>query len=301
MTAGAAGPATARGVAGGATLRAALWMLGSIASFTAMAIAGRAVSLALDTFEIMLYRSAIGVVVVVALVIATGRAGEIRTTRLAGHAMRNLAHFAGQNLWFLAIAMVPLAQVFALEFTSPLWVLLLAPVILGENVRGQQVAVAMAGFAGVVLVAQPFSGTVSPGLVWAGLAAVGFAVTNLLTRRLTRDETVTGIMFWLTGMQLVLGLLCAGYDGDVALPDAATAPWLAVIGLAGLVAHFCLTNALRLAPASVIMPVDFVRLPIIAVVGALLYGEALDPLVILGGAVILGAAWANLLLSHRPD
>lgn len=301
MRADAAGSAVVpQGDTGGAALRAALWMLGSIVSFTALAIAGRAVSPALDTFEIMLYRSAIGVVVVLAMAAATGRLAELRTARPGDHAIRNVVHFAGQNLWFLAIAIAPLAQVIALEFTAPLWVLLLAPVILGETVRARQIGVALVGFAGVVLVAQPFSGTMSPGLVWAALAALGFAVTNLLTRRLTRGDTVLGIMFWLTAIQLVLGLACAGIDGDVARPDAATAPWLAVIGLAGLVAHFCLTNALRLAPASTIMPVDFVRLPIIAVAGALLYGESLDPLVILGGAVILGAAWANLLIARRP-
>jgi drug/metabolite transporter (DMT)-like permease len=121
----------------------------------------------------------------------------------------------------------------------------------------------------------------------------------LLTRRLTRDETVIGILFWLTVIQLGLGLLCAGIDGDVALPDARTAPWLALIGLAGLCAHWCLTNALRLAPASVVMPVDFLRLPVIAAVGALLYAEALDPWVLLGGAVVAGAAWANILVGRR--
>lgn len=283
----------------GAVVQAACWMLGSIASFTAMTIAGREVSVAMDTFEIMLWRSLIGVVLVMALAAGTGRLAEVRTARLGDHAIRNLVHFAGQNFWFLAIAVAPLAQVIAVEFTAPLWVLLLAPLMLGETVRRRQIAVASVGFAGVVLVAQPFGGSVSPGLLWAALAALGFAVTNLLTRRLTKDETVLGIMAWLTAMQLLLGLLCAGIDGDVALPDRATAPWLAVIGLAGLAAHFCLTHALRLAPASAIMPVDFARLPIIAVAGTILYGETLDPLVILGGAVILGAAWANLRIARR--
>ena len=70
-----------------------------------------------------------------------------------------------------------------------------------------------------------------------------------------------------------------------------------LISVAGLVAHFCLTTALSLAPAATVMPIDFVRLPLIAVVGALVYGEALDPLVLVGGAVIVGANWMNLRLS----
>ena len=282
------------------TLRAALWMSGGVLSFTAMAIGGREVSGALDTFEIMLYRSATGIVVMTALVLLARRGGEIRATHLGGHAVRNLAHFTGQNLWFLAITLAPLAQVFAVEFTSPLWVLLLAPLILGERARPVQVAVAAVGFAGVLIVARPFGGAVSPGLLLAALAAISFALTNLLTRRLTRAESVTAILFWLTAIQLGLGLACAGFDGDVALPSAAAAPWVVTIGLAGLCAHWCLTNALRLAPASTVMPIDFARLPLVAVLGALLYGEALDPWVLLGGAVVFGAAWANLRLARAP-
>ncbi|PWJ21002.1 DMT family transporter [Jannaschia seohaensis] len=274
-------------------------MLGSIASFTAMAVAGRAVSHLHDTFEIMLYRSVVGVLVVLGLGLALGRLGEISTRNLKLQIGRNIAHFTGQNLWFLALISAPLAQVFAMEFTSPLWVLLLAPLILGERVRPAQYGVAAMGFGGVLLVAQPFSGGISLGLVWAGMAALFFALTNLLTRRLTRTETVMGILFWLTVLQLLFGLITAGLDGDIALPDATTLPWLALIGFAGLAAHFCLTNALSLAPAATVMPVDFARLPLIALIGALFYGEGLDPLILLGGAVIAGAAWTNLKLANR--
>ncbi|MEM7642299.1 MAG: DMT family transporter [Pseudomonadota bacterium] len=280
-------------------LRGAAWMVGAIASFTSMAVAGRAVSLQLDTFEIMLYRSCVGVVIVLAVGLATGRLGTVTTRNLPLQTFRNIAHFTGQNLWFLAITLAPLAQVFALEFTSPLWVLLLAPLILGERVRRVQYAIAAIGFVGVLVVAQPFSGSLSVGLIWAGLAAFFFALTNLLTRKLTRDETVIGILFWLTVLQLIFGIVCAGIDGDIARPDATTAPWLILIGLAGLCAHWCLTNALSLAEASVVMPVDFLRLPLIAVIGALAYAEPMDPWVLLGGAIVFGAAWANLLLATR--
>jgi drug/metabolite transporter (DMT)-like permease len=275
-------------------------MVGGIASFTTMAVAGREVGGTHDTFEIMLYRSVVGVAVVLGIGFATGRIREVTTRNLRLQIGRNVAHFTGQNLWFLAILSIPLAQVFALEFTSPLWVLLLAPLILGERVRPAQYAVAAIGFGGVLLVAQPFSGTVSLGLLWGGSAALFFALTNLLTRRLTRDETVTGILFWLTVTQLAFGLVCAGFDGDIALPDESTLPWLVLIGFAGLCAHFCLTKALSLAPASTVMPVDFARLPLIALIGALVYAEPMDPLILLGGAVIAGAAWANLRIAARP-
>ena len=283
-----------------ATLHASLWMIGSIVSFSLMAVAGREVSGVHDTFEIMFFRSCVGVALVVGWLMTTGQLARARTGQPGLHLLRNVGHFTGQNLWFLAITMAPLAQVFALEFTSPIWVLLLAPALLGERVRRVQVLVALIGFAGVLLVARPWSGTPSPGLAWAALAAVAFAVTNLLTRRLTRTDAVATILFWLTGTQLVMGLLCAGIDGRIAAPTATTLPWLAAIGVAGLAAHLCLTRALSLAPASTIMPVDFVRLPLIAALGAILYGEAIHPAVLVGGAVIAGAAWANLRLG-RPQ
>ncbi|KIT15930.1 DMT family transporter [Jannaschia aquimarina] len=282
------------------TLVAATWMLGSIVSFTSMAVAGRAVSDTHDTFEIMLFRSVIGLGIVLSVAGLTGRLREVSAARLPLHVTRNIAHFAGQNLWFYALTLIPLAQVFALEFTSPLWVLVLAPLIVGERVRPVQYVIAALGFAGVLIVARPFSGELSVGLLWAGMAALFFALTNLLTRRLTRHDGIVTILFWLTALQLLFGLVCAGWDGDIALPDAATAPWLALIGLAGLTAHFCLTKALSQAPASTVMPVDFARLPIIALIGAAFYAEPLDPMVLLGGTIIAGAAYANLRVAARP-
>lgn len=274
-------------------------MIGGIASFTAMAIAGRAVSPAHDTFEIMLYRSVVGVIIVLSVAAIWGKFGEVSLRNLPLQIGRNLAHFTGQNLWFLAVTVIPLAQVFALEFTSPLWVLLLAPLVLGERVRPLQYAVAAIGFGGVLLIAQPWRGALELGLLWAAMSAVFFAVTNLLTRKLTRDETVLGILFWLTVLQLIFGLVTAGFDGAITPPSVQTLPWLVLIGLAGLCAHFCLTNALALAPASTVMPVDFVRLPLAAGIGVLFYNEALDPLILLGGATIIAAAWANLKLADR--
>ena len=115
------------------TAKAALWMLTAVASFTSMAVAGRAVSTDLDTFEIMLFRSLTGIVIVLVVASASGTLGQIGRQRFGLHLLRNVCHFTGQNLWFFAIASIPLAQVFALEFTTPIWVILLAPLILREK------------------------------------------------------------------------------------------------------------------------------------------------------------------------
>ena len=279
--------------------RAAVWMLGSIAAFSLMAVGGRTLSAELDTFEIMAYRSAIGIVVVSGFVLATGRAREVRARRMGLHLARNAAHFAGQNLWFYAITAISLAQVFAIEFTSPLWVALAAPLVLGERLTKGRVAAALAGFAGILIVARPWGGGLDPGQGAAALAALSFAATALMTKLLTRTETLASILFWLTAMQAVMGFGATLADGSMAVPSAALAPWMALVGLMGLAAHLCLTTALSLAPASVVVPIDFLRLPVIAGVGMALYGEPLDPWVMLGAAVIVGANWVNVARETR--
>ncbi|MBI1418135.1 MAG: EamA family transporter [Limimaricola sp.] len=279
--------------------RPALWMTGAIASFTAMAVAGRAVSFQLDTFEIMLYRSLTGIFIVLVVGGWAGTLGQVTTRRAWLQVLRNMAHFTGQNLWFYALTQLALAQVFALEFTTPVWVILLSPLLLGERLTGVKLIAAALGFAGILVVAHPDMAHVSPGLIAAATCAIGFALAGMMTRMLTRTETITCIMLWLTGTQALFGLICAGWDGHIALPTAATLPWLLLIGCAGLLAHFCLTTALSIAPASVVMPMDFARLPVIAVVGALVYGEALDPAVAAGAVLIIAGNWINIRGARR--
>lgn len=270
-------------------IAAALWMTGAIASFTSMAVAGRSVSSAHDTFEIMLFRSIVGIAVVVLVASRFGTLSQISGQRFGLHLIRNISHFTGQNLWFYAITVVPLAQVFALEFTSPLWVIALATLFLGERLTQARAIAAGVGFIGILIVARPHTSDIDPNVILAGLAAIGFAGSAIATKILTRTDTITCILFWLTAMQAVFGLVMAGYDGQIALPTLQSLPWLVLISFAGLTAHFCLTKALILAPASVVMPIDFLRLPIVAIIGMIFYAEALDFWVLLGAALILAA------------
>ncbi len=281
-------------------LRAALWMLGSVVAFTLMAIAARYVSDVHDTFELLMIRSAVGFAVVLAYGAASRQLGQISAAHLQGHFIRNIVHFAGQNLWFLGLTLIPLAQLFALEFTSPIWVVLLSPLFLGERLTTARLTAAALGFAGILIATRPDVTALHPGVL-AGLgAAVCFATVSILTKRLTRGVPVIGILFWLTLMQFFFGLICAGFDGDITWPTAQTLPWLVVIGLCGVGAHLSLTTALSLAPASYVMPVDFLRLPLIAVVGALVFAEPLDPWVLAGGAVIFAGLWVNIRTQMRP-
>ena len=173
--------------------------------------------------------------------------------------------------------------------------------MLGERLSKMDVFSVLLGFVGILIVARPSVSGLSPGIIAGALAAVGFAVTTVLTKRLTRIEKITPILFYLTAMQAVFGIICAGYDGQITLPDSTTAPWLLVIGCTGLMAHFCITRALNIAPATVITPFDFARLPVIAIVGALLYNEPIHFWTIIGAVVIFAANYLNILSNTRKN
>lgn len=283
------------------TLKAALWMIGAIASFSSMAIAGRELSSVHDTFEIMMYRSFVGILIVSTVLTVTRKWAQVNTRHFGLQVTRNVVHFTGQNLWFWALTAIPLAQVFALEFTQPLWVILLSPLLLGERLTGIRVVSAIIGFIGILIVARPGATEINLGVMTAAASAFFFALTTISTKKLTQVASIACIMFWLTVIQAILGIVASGIDGHITLPTLQTIPWLILVGLAGLLAHFCITNALAIAPASVVVPIDFVRLPTIAILGMLIYHEPLDIYVLIGAAVIFGGNYLNIVTETRKN
>lgn len=280
-------------------LAAALWMIGSIISISLVAVATRMVIARHGVFEILAYRSLTGLVLLVAVAGALGRLGDIRCRRLGLHGARNVAHFAGQVLWFWAVTQIPLAKVFALEFTSPVWVILIAPFALGERLTPLRLFAGLLGLAGILVVAQPGVGPADAGTASAAASAIFFAAMMILTKRLTRTEGLVTILFWLTLMQTVMSFTLALGTGGLHWPTLQTLPWLFLIGAGGLAGHLSQTMALSLAPASFVSPINFLRLPLIAVVGVLLYDEGLTVALVAGSILILVA---NLLSVHsqRP-
>ena len=277
-----------------AAVRAGIWMTGAMVSFTLMAISGRALADRLDTFEIMTYRSLIGIVIVLVVANYAGTMGQITTRRMRLHIIRNLFHFAGQNLWFFAVIYVPLSQLFVFEFSTPLWVAAFAPLFLAERLTLTRFAAAAVGFIGILVVVRPDFSALPPELIAAALCAVGFAGATVATKLLTRTETVTCILFWLVVLQALFGLVMAGYDGQMDIPRGGEWGWVSLIGICGLCAHFCITSALQLAPATVVTPFEFLRLPMVSVVGVWLYNEGLEWQVFVGALVVLWANWLNI-------
>ncbi len=277
-----------------ASMKAGFWMLGAVFSFSLMAISGRELGGELNSFEIMLWRSLAGIVIVLAFAWQFNTLGQIKFTHLSLHALRNISHFFGQTLWYFAVTQVTLAQLFAFEFTAPLWVALMAPLFLKETFTKRKFLAICVGFSGILIIARPEASGLSIGMLAAIFCAVGFAGSVLTTKLLTRKYSVTCILFWLTVMQFLLSLFFAGIYGNIAIPKITSLHWITIISVGGLTAHFCITSALTLAPASVVAPLEFLRLPLIAVVGYFAYDEALSIFVLIGAILIVGANIANL-------
>ena len=280
-------------------LKAAAWMLGAAASFAMMAVAGRAIQVEMNTFELMLYRSFIGFAAVVAFLVLRGKGfASVHSARPWLHVKRNLFHFTGQNLWFYAVMLIPLGQLAALEFTNPIWVALLAPLLLGERLTRTRLLAVLAGFAGIVVVAQPGSAPIGIGHVTALAAAVGFALNTIYTRQIMSYDSVICVLFWMTLSQGVMSLVLS-LPGGIPAPTVATAPWLLIIGLTGISAHYALTSALNHAPASVVAPMEYFRLPVMAALGVTLYNEPLSGMVFVGAALIISGNLINLRVETR--
>ena len=282
-------------------LKAAVWMIGTMVSFSLMAISGRELAPELNTFEIMFFRSLIGLVLVVTIGTLSGTLHQIKTDRLGLHMLRNTAHFTGQNLWFLAVAFIPFSQVFALEFSTPLWVALLAPVFLGEALTRRRLLSVGIGFSGVLIVARPDFSQLNPAILAAMACAICFACSLMTTKKLTIDQSTTCILFWLTLMQLGMGVVAVVLTGSLSAPQGIDYIWVTIVSICGLTAHFCIARALALAPAIVVIPLDFLRLPLISLIGFLAYNEAFEWAVVFGAMLIFTAVLINLQAERQRN
>ena len=282
-------------------LKAAFWMIGAMVSFSLMAVSGRELAPELNTFEIMFFRSLIGLVIVVTIGTLARTLHQIKADRLGLHMLRNTAHFTGQNLWFLAVAFIPFSQLFALEFSTPLWVALLAPIFLGEELTRRRLLSVGIGFSGVLVVSRPDLSQLDPAIVAAIACAICFACSLMATKKLTTDQSITCILFWLTLMQLGMGLVAIALSGGVSMPQGIDYIWVITVGICGLTAHFCITKALALAPAIVVIPLDFLRLPLISLIGFLAYNEAFEWAVVFGAILIFTAVLINLQAERQRN
>lgn len=272
-------------------------MAGWLTLMLVIAIAGREAMRELTVFQLMEMRSLIGLVLLWPLVRAAGGLPALRTQRLREHAVRNTVHYAAQYAWFAALTMIPLAQVVAIEFTMPIWIVLLAALFLGERITASKVLAVALGLLGVGLIVRPSTSGLSPGQLVALAAALGFAVSVTMVKSLTRTDSAVTLMFWMLVVQSLLGALPALWVWR--WPSAATWGWVLLVAFCGTFSHYCMARALRHADATVVMPMDYLRVPLSALAGWLLYAERMDLLTVAGTALILGGNLLNLRPAGR--
>ncbi|MEZ5849055.1 MAG: DMT family transporter [Hyphomicrobiaceae bacterium] len=280
-----------------AVVEAALWSLGTLVAISLIAIAGREGARHVPTLEIMFHRGWMGVAMVVGVAALGPGVRSLGTGRLGLHAWRNAVHFTAQFSWFWALTQIPLAQVFTLEFSLPLWLALLAPLVLGERLTVARLVAVAIGFAGTLLVLRPSMAGINLGAAAALYSAIGYAFSVMAVKQLMRTDSALCVLFWMSLLQCVYGLVLL--QGAPSWPAPVALTWIAAIAVCGLTAHFCMARAFALADTLIVAPMDYLRLPLIAVVGLLAYDEPLDAMVLVGGLVIAAANIGNLLAERR--
>jgi len=270
---------------------AALWMLAWVVALSIMAVSGRELSAEISTFQIMFFRSSIGIILVMLVWLSIGRP-SLATKRLPLHLARNVIHFGAQYCWFLAIGLIPLAQVISIEFTVPVWTAIMAALFLGERLTGIRVFAIALGFVGVLVILRPGVETVSPATLAVVAAAIGFGVVLTMTKTLSGTEKAFTLIFYMHLTQALIGATPMMFLWVT--PSAEMMPWAAAVGLAGFASHYCLTRAMAMADATVVVPLDFLRLPVMMTVGYLLYQESVDLFVFVGGSMILAGNLINV-------
>ncbi len=273
-------------------------MTGTLVSFVGMAIGGRELSLELDTFQILFFRSLIGLFVLCLVLFYKGW-HLVKTIHFPLHLLRNISHFGGQFGWFYGIAYLPLSEVFAIEFTLPVWTAILATLILKEHMTMPRFLAVVFGIVGMLVILRPGMGVLNPISLIVLASAACFGLSHTLTRRIVGFDHPITILFYMTLIQLPFGFFLSISDWNSV--SFSMWPWLIIVGITALTAHYCMARAFAIADATIVVPLDFLRLPLIAVIGYLFYNEMLDMFVLIGAFIMLFGNFINIRAEHIKE
>jgi drug/metabolite transporter (DMT)-like permease len=279
-----------------AIARAVLWMSGALTSLTLLAFATRELTHEMGTSQIVFLRCAVGLVILLPFIARLGLR-SIRTGNFRLQLLRNALHFGGSWCWYYGVALLPLAQVFALEFTSPVWLGIIAVLLLGERLSFARAAAIGLGFLGILVIVRPGIVEISAVVLIVLASAIGFGASHACVKKLTITDSSMAVLFYMSLLQLPMAAVPTLFDWS---PVSWLGwGWVAVIAACNTFGHFCFAQALRLADATVVIPIDFLRLPLVAVGSWLVYAEAIDPFVLIGAAIIFAGNYNNIRSERR--
>lgn len=270
----------------GRNLAAISWMVAASVSFTVLVVAVRELSDSLPTAEILFFRAAFSVALLMAWLCRSGFSA-VATKRPFGHAARCISTFSAMMMWFYAVGHSTLADSVAIQSTYPLFTIVLVTLFLGERPSMIRWAATAVGIVGMLIIVRP--GVIPltvPTLMLLG-ASICYALSNTFVKFLSDTEPANRLVF-IQNASLAVFSAGPAFYGWVD-PPWAEIPWIVALVVSGLSAHMCLTRALGLGDASLVMPFDYLRLPFAAILGFMLYLEVPDTATIIGGLVIFAA------------
>ncbi|MGE0715946.1 MAG: DMT family transporter [Alphaproteobacteria bacterium] len=270
------------------TVLGLIWMALSGTLFAIMTGIARYAAVGLDPLQAPFMRYSIGIAFALPFLIRRGKFIVPRTRQLGRHVIRGTIHASGTLLWFVALMRIPLADVQALSFLSPVFVVLGAMLFLGEARDPRRLAVVLVAFAGTLVILRPTGQAIDIGAVALLVSAPIFAISELMDKSITRTESGANVVFF-QSIIVTLALL------PVAIlvwrtPTAAQVGWMTVVAALATLGHICWMKALIVADVSVTQPVKFLQLPLVAIVGLAAFGEVPDVFTLLGGAMIFASA-----------
>lgn len=266
------------------TVIAIALMVGAMVLFSAGHGLVRFASDELHSFQIGFLRSVFGLIFLLPIILKGWDFSDLRVKRPKLHIIRGALSAMNTLAWFTAIAIMPLGEAVALNFTSPLFATLLAAIFLGEAVRARRWTATIVGFIGVLIVVRPGGETVQLGAILALGSALSIAVNVLLIRVMSQEDSTRAIVttFNLAIVFFTLIPAMVVWTWPSPLMWAVTF----AVGVTTTVAHLMLTKAMSLAEASAIVPLEFIRLPLAVLIGFVWFSEILDVWTILGATII---------------
>lgn len=245
----------------------------------------------LSAEELVFYRNAVALVLLLPWVLRYGRGELFKTRRLGLYGLRSLIGLIAMYLWFYALVSIPLADATALSFTAPLFSALLAVFFLKDKMGRHRVAAMVIGFVGVLLVLRPGSEAFQADAIIALCAASGWAFSTIFIKMLTKTDKPRIVVFFMVLFMTPMSLpLALPYLHVMSLEIWG---WIILLGIISNLFQISLSNAIALTDISVILPFDFLRLVFISIIAYFAFGEVVDIWSYIGGAVILcGAAYS---------
>lgn len=271
-------------------------MTGTLSSLLMLAIAARELSGTIPTVQMITVRNAVSFLLVCLALQAWGWR-QLRTVQPGWHLLRNVSHLVAQYAWIVGLAAIPMAEVFALEFTGPVWTVVIAAVLLGEKINRWRILTLVMGLVGVLIILRPGFRDPDPAMFLVIFSALCFALANVTTKKLIAGNPPLSIIFYMTVIQFALTVIPTA--AAWVPPDTREWAWLVVMGVVSITAHFCFARAFAHADAMVVIPMDFLRLPLAAIMGWLLYRESMDLFVIIGALVMFGGNFVNIAAERK--